>query len=145
MVSNTTTRAACWLKCIRRLRFPGKWSTQDAVVTPDDVERLVMALPGVTRNPLPHWGVMTFKRQRVFAVIRNAQTLLLRTSLNDHQNLTEEDPLAFPVWNGKGPKGVTAVALDLVDEATLQRALTLAWWNAGSKHTQLAAGCHDGL
>lgn len=103
-------------------------------MTPDDVERLVMALPGTTRNPLPRWGVMTFKRQRVFAVIRNSQTLLLRTSLDDHQKLRKVSHDLFPEWHGRSPKGVTAVALDKIDEATLKYALTLAWDNGSTRH-----------
>ncbi len=97
-------------------------------MTPDDVERLAMELPGTVIDP--HWGKLGFHRQRLFALIHDDTTLYLRLSLVDRSALLDQNPAIFSRFSGMGPDGLTVVALDKIDAATLRASLEMAWRNA---------------
>ncbi len=94
-------------------------------MTPDDVERLALTLPGTTRDP--KWGKLGFHRQRLFAILHDDKTLYLRLSPAQQAMLVAQAPTVFSLFEGTGPQGLTVVAIDRIDAATLASAIKSAW------------------
>jgi hypothetical protein len=93
--------------------------------------RAALALPGVIEGA--HQGHADFRiGKRIFATLGYPDDDWGMVKLTPEQQslLVEAEPEIFrPVPGGWGERGSTNVRLALVDTATLQSALTMAWQN----------------
>jgi len=101
------------------------------MATAEDVQRIALSLQGTTLDP--GWGRMLFRRQRIFAVLPDDGTLLLRLLPEQRTMLVGGAPETFAPFKGRGPQGVTVVQLSTIGTARLEEVLRLAWQNGAPK------------
>lgn len=103
------------------------------MATIEDVHSIAMSLPGTTLDP--RGNGMTFRRQRIFAVLPGDGTVLLRLPLKRQAIEVEGNPGLFAPFRGQGPKGITVAQFAKAEIETLKAVLEAAWENAGDRHS----------
>src|SRR5207247_1820394 len=112
----------CQSSALIRVRASG------SKVTPEDYRRIALSFPGATESS--HMNHPDFRvRGKIFATLwKGDGVLLLRP--DQQALLVKSDPRVFtPVNGGWGRKGSTTVHLDVADEGSVRRALSVAWLN----------------
>lgn len=95
-------------------------------MTPQDYRRIALSFPGATEGS--HMDHPDFRvAGKIFATIwKDGGVVLL--SPDQQAQLVRSNPDAFsPVKGGWGRKGSTTVHLEVADEPSVRRALTMAW------------------
>jgi hypothetical protein len=104
-------------------------------MTAKDFHRLALSLPEAEERE--HMGHPDFRvRGKIFATAGYPDTTFAMVSLNPEQqhDFVRMHPDMFqPVKGGWGRQGATQVLLAKADEATVERALRIAWQNKTQK------------
>lgn len=96
------------------------------MATRDDIRRIVATLEGTEEHP--HFGALSFRRRKIFAVLRLEGMLTVGLHPDDQENLLQLHPdVLTPVEGKSGAAGWTYARMELADEALTESLLRMAW------------------
>ena len=103
--------------------------TGSTTMTPQDVRRIALELPGATEKS--HFDKPDFRvRDRVFATLPEDGNAVIKLTRDQQEMMCAAEPAIFrPVDGGWGKQGWTRVTLAVADDKTLRSALVTAWRN----------------
>ncbi|MEJ6785038.1 MmcQ/YjbR family DNA-binding protein [Aminobacter sp. Piv2-1] len=98
-------------------------------MTPEDVRRIALELPGATEKS--HFGKPDFRvRDRVFASLPEDGNAVIKLTRDQQEMMCAAEAAVFQALEGGwGKQGWTRLLLAAADEKTLRSALTTAWRN----------------
>jgi hypothetical protein len=95
------------------------------VVSVENIQRIALSLKGV--KAVTHFGAVSFKARKIFAVLREEGRVTVGLHPDDQGNLLALHPDALePVAGKSGGAGWTYAKLATIDEDLARRLLTLA-------------------
>ena len=99
----------------------------------DDFRRMALAFPEAGEKS--HFGKADFRvRNKIFATLLDPSAGVVKLLPEQQTVMVEAKPKIFSaIKGGWGDQGWTRVELKLLDERTLQSALTAAWRNVAPK------------
>jgi hypothetical protein len=99
------------------------------MVTREDVRRIALSLEGTEEHM--HFGALSFRRRKIFAVLREEGLLTVGLHPEDQENLLHLHPQVLtPLKGSSGAAGWTYARMDGADAELAESLLRMAWSTA---------------